>query len=184
MSQLFSHMSTNDLLEPYQSACKPNHGTETALLKVKNDILCALDNKKAVYLVLLDVSAAFDTIDFDVLNERLANSLLINGTVRSWIMSYLQGRNSHVSIAGNLSEPQTMNFGLPQRSVVGPGMFSYYTYPLGKIIQKHNLKYHIHREIVPPRETVAIARVAIAIVGRGGWGSLLYTVANENQMKA
>ena len=42
----------------------------------------------------------------------------------------------------------------------------------------------IHREIVPPRETVAIARVAIAIVGRGGWGSLPYTVANENQMKA
>ena len=87
MSQLFSHMSTSDLLEPYQSAYKPNHGTETALLKVKNDILCALDNKKAVYLVLLDLSAAFDTIDFDVLNERLANSLGINGTVRSWIMS-------------------------------------------------------------------------------------------------
>ena len=42
----------------------------------------------------------------------------------------------------------------------------------------------LHREIVPPRETVAIARVAIAIVGRGGWGSLPYTVANENQMKA
>ena len=42
----------------------------------------------------------------------------------------------------------------------------------------------IHREIVPPRETVAIAIVAIAIVGRGGWGSLPYTVANENQMKA
>ena len=42
----------------------------------------------------------------------------------------------------------------------------------------------VHREIVPPRETVAIARVAIAIVGRGGWGSLPYTVANENQMKA
>ena len=43
---------------------------------------------------------------------------------------------------------------------------------------------YIHREIVPPRETVAIATVAIAIVGRGGWGSLPYTVANENQMKA
>ena len=42
----------------------------------------------------------------------------------------------------------------------------------------------IYTEIVPPRETVAIARVAIAIVGRGGWGSLPYMVANENQMKA
>ena len=128
---------------PYQSAYKPNHGTETALLKVKNDIVCALDNKKAVYLVLLDLSAAFDTFDFDVLNEQLANSLGINGTVRSWIMSYLQGRNSQVSIAGNLSEPQTMDFGLPQGSVVGPGN---YTYPLGKTIQKHNLKYHIYAD--------------------------------------
>ena len=93
MSQLFSDMSTNDLLKPYQSAYKPNHGTQTVLLKMKNDILCALNNKKAVYLVLLDLSAAFDTIDFDILHERLANSLGINGTVRSWIMSYLQGRN-------------------------------------------------------------------------------------------
>ena len=132
MSQLFSHLSTNDLLEPYQSAYKPNHGTETALLKMKNDILCALINKKAVYLVLLDLSAAFDTIDFDVLNERLANPLGINGTVRLWIMSYFQGRNSQVS---NLSKPQKMDFGLPQGSVVGPGMFSYFTYLLGKIIQ-------------------------------------------------
>ena len=90
MSQLYSHVSTNELLEPYQSAHKPNHGTEMALLKVKNDILCSLDNKKAVYFVLLDISAAFDTIDFDILNERLANSLDINGTARSWILSYLQ----------------------------------------------------------------------------------------------
>ena len=48
----------------------------------------------------------------------------------------------------------------------------------------YDCKYGVHREIVPPRETMAIARVSIAIVGRGGWGSLPYTVANENQMKA
>ena len=147
MSQLFSHMSTNDLLEPYQSAYKPNHGTETALLKVKNDILAALDNKKAVYLVLLDLSAAFDTIDFDVLNERLANSLGINGTVRSWIISYLQGRNIQVSIAGNLSEPQTMDFGLPQGSVVSPGMFTYYTYPFKNITSNITYMQMIHNFI-------------------------------------
>ena len=146
MSQLFSHMSTQNLLEPYQSAYKPNHGTETALLKVNNDIPCALDNKKAVYIVLLDLSAAFDTIDFDILNGRLSNSLGIDGSVRTWILSYLQDRKSQVGIAGDLSEAQTMEFGLPQGSVVGPGMFSYYTYPLGKIIQKHNLKYHIYAD--------------------------------------
>ena len=105
-----------------------------------------IGQQKSCLSCTIGLSAAFDTIDFDVLNERLANSLGINGTVRSWIMSYLQGRNSQVSIAGNLSEPQTMDFGLPQGSVVGPCMFSYYTYPLGKIIQKHNLKYHIYAD--------------------------------------
>ena len=89
------------------------------------------------------LSAAFDTIDFGSLNERLSNALGMNGPVRSWILSYLHGRKSQVGIAGKFSEAQTMDFGLPQGSVVGPGMFSYYTYPLGKIIQKHNLKYHI-----------------------------------------
>ena len=96
--------------------------------------------------MLLDLSAAFDTIDFDILNERLSNSLGINGSVRTWILLYLQGRKSQVGIAGDLSNAQTMEFGLPQGSVVGPGMFSYYTYPLGKIIQKHNLKYHIYAD--------------------------------------
>ena len=57
------------------------------------------------------------------------------------------------------------------------------TQSLGFCISLHRQPL-LHREIVPPRETVAIARVAIAIVGRGGWGSLPYTVANENQMKA
>ena len=70
----------------------------------------------------------------------------IIGTVRSWILPFLQGRNSQVSVAGNLSKPQTMTFGLPQGSVVGPSMFSYYTYLLGKIIQKYNLKYHIYAD--------------------------------------
>ena len=101
---------------------------------------------KAAYLVLLDLSAAFDTFDFDILNGRLSNSLKIDGSVRTWILSYLQGRRSRVGIAGDLSEAQTMEFSLPQGSFVGPGMFSYYTYPLGKIIQKHNLKYHIYAD--------------------------------------
>ena len=146
MSQLFSPMSTNNFLEPYQSAYKPNHGTETALLNAKNDILCALGNKKAVYLVLLDLSEAFDTLDFDILNERLSNSLGIKGSVRTWILSYLQGRKSQVGIAGEFSEAREMDFGLLQGSVVDPRMFSYYTYPLGNIIQNHNQKYHIYAD--------------------------------------
>ena len=141
MSQLYDHMSSNELLDPYQSAYKPMHGTETALLKVKNDILCSLDNGKAVFLVLLDLSAAFDTIDYRILEDRLT-ALGVDGMANRWIMSYLQDRSSQVSISGEQSSKHTLKFGLPQGSVVGPGMFSYYTYVLGKIILRHNLKYH------------------------------------------
>ncbi len=146
MSQLYDHMSENQLLDPYQSAYKPKHGTETALLKVKNDILSSLDKHKAVFLILLDLSAAFDTIDYDILSHRLSQSLGITETTNKWIMSYLTERTSQVCISGQRSSKHTMDFGLPQGSVVGPGMFSYYTYPLGKIIQKHKLSYHIYAD--------------------------------------
>ena len=78
-------MSTNNLSQPYQSDYKPNHGTETLDHRLKNDIFCALDDKKAVCLVLLDLSAVFDTctFDFDILNQRLSNSLGIKRSVRT-----------------------------------------------------------------------------------------------------
>ena len=78
-------MSTNNLSEPYQSDYKPNHGTETLDHILKNDIFCALDDKKAVCLVLLDLSAAFDTctFDFDILNQRLSNHANSLGIKRS-----------------------------------------------------------------------------------------------------
>ena len=81
MSQLHTHMLDNELLDPYQSAYKPQHGTETALLKVKNEILCALDNRKAVFFILLDLSAAFDKVDFDIFDKRLTQCFGIHGNV-------------------------------------------------------------------------------------------------------
>ena len=62
--RLFDHLRDNDLLEPMQSAYKPCHSTETALLKAQNDILIDLDKDKGVFLALLDLSAAFDTVDY------------------------------------------------------------------------------------------------------------------------
>ena len=58
-------------MDPLQSAYKKGHSTETALLKVQNDILIDIDNKHVAMLVMLDLSAAFDTIDHRVLLNRL-----------------------------------------------------------------------------------------------------------------
>ena len=69
--RLTSHIVNHSLDEPLQSAYKPGHSTETALLKVTNDILLALDEKRDVFLVLLDLSAAFDTVNHTILLNRL-----------------------------------------------------------------------------------------------------------------
>ncbi len=110
MLQLFKHMSENQLLYPHQSAYKPNHGIETALSKVKNYILCALDTHRTVFLVL-DLSAAFDTIDFNIVDARLQHTLGANGTVRSWIMSCLHDHSSRVCVSVNFSSDRTAKFG-------------------------------------------------------------------------
>ena len=83
------HLSKNQLRECQQSAYRKFHSVETALLKVHNDIMCAVDSKKAVLLVLLDLSAAFDTIDHNVLIRRLTSNFGIQGSALSWFQSYL-----------------------------------------------------------------------------------------------
>ena len=80
LKQLSGHMTDNDLHTPSQSAYRPLHSTETALLKIQNDILISLDSSKGVILILLDLSAAFDTIDHGILLSRLESRIGVNGT--------------------------------------------------------------------------------------------------------
>ena len=102
-----------------QSAYKRFHSTETALLKIHNDIICNMDNGKVTALTLLDLSAAFDTIDHAILLERLYGHFGISGTVLQWFKSYISNRQQRVHIDGSLSCPQDLNFGVPQGSVLG-----------------------------------------------------------------
>ena len=141
------HMVKNNLLQPFQSAYKSNSSTETALLKVKSDIMSALDNQQAVFLVLLDLSAAFDTIDHSILLNRMSNVFGITGSVQKWFDSYLTDRTCKVKIATDFSDPQVLDFGLPQGSVIGPQAFSFYTHPLADIIKTHdNIKFHCYAD--------------------------------------
>ena len=71
--ELTSYTLNNDLREVFQSACKKLHSTETTLLRVQNDILRAIDSRRSVLLVLLDLSAAFDTVDHFILLQRLSH---------------------------------------------------------------------------------------------------------------
>ena len=83
-NQFVNHLKNNNLQEQFQSAYKPNHSTESALLCVSNDILRAIDQKNCVSLTLLDLSAAFDTIDHGILLDILKNDLGIHDTAFQW----------------------------------------------------------------------------------------------------
>ena len=92
-AQLVSHIESQGMMEAHQSAYCPSHSTKTALLKVKTDIIQALDNQEVACLILLDLSAAFDTIDHDILLNRLKSRFVVNGVALGWLMSYLKDRS-------------------------------------------------------------------------------------------
>ena len=94
--QLIAFLDKNDLYDQFQSGCRKNHSTETALLKVSNDILMAADSGECTVLVLLDLSAAFDSIDHNFLINRLHNLVGLSGAVLKWFTSYLSGRSFSV----------------------------------------------------------------------------------------
>ena len=145
-SQLHTYIEGNHLAEPLQSAYRIGHGTETALIKVQNDILCALDQQMAVYIVLLDLSAAFDTLDFDIMLERFQNRFGITGSALNWFDSYFRHRKYHVTIAGVDSVENELLYGAPQGSVIGPLSFVMYVRPLGDILRKHGVKFHMYAD--------------------------------------
>ena len=87
--QVHAHISEHDLYPLLQSAYRRGHSTDTALLKIYNDILMAMNRQEVVLLVLLDLSAAFDAVEYSVLLSRLCTSLGIRGTALEWFASYL-----------------------------------------------------------------------------------------------
>ena len=144
--QFVDHLKENDLYEIFQSAYKQLHSTETALLRVQNDILQAVDSEGGAILVLLDLSAAFDTIDHQKLLDVLDYSFGIRGDALRCFKLNLKDRTQTVQIGSSTSEPVTLKYGVPQGSVLGPILFTMYTTPLCNIIRHHNLDFHLYAD--------------------------------------
>ena len=114
--------------------------TETALLRVTNDLLRAIDQHQEAVLVYLDLSATFDTIDRGILLQRLTIRYGITSSALAWFTSYLKGRVQ--TIYCTLAEERALRFGVPQGSVVGPILFTMYSASLQDIITQHELNMY------------------------------------------
>ena len=136
-SQLNDHVSLNGLENVRQSAYKLGHSTESALLSIKNDVRLAFAKGEVTAVVLLDQSAAFDTIDHDTLLDSLSSWFSVSGVVLDWFKSYLSDHVQCIKIGSISSDAKKLLYGVPQGAVLGPIPFSLYTTPLSKVIQNH-----------------------------------------------
>src|SRR5437899_2372996 len=113
------------------------------ILSVCNTITNAMSHQRLTGLCMLDLSAAFDTIDHNILLERLSSWFGISGSVLNWFSSYLMGRTLSVKVQEYSSSPTNLNYGVPQGSVLGPILFNLYTTPLSSLISSHSLDHEL-----------------------------------------
>jgi hypothetical protein len=143
-SQLNVHL--DDYLSPYQSAFRSSHSVESALTHVSSSIFNYMDQGNDVFLILLDLSAAFDTIDHTLLLNILHERFKIRGTVLKWIKSYLQDRHFTVKVNGTFSEPFPLNVGVPQGSILGPVLFNCVMAELAATLSSLEVNFHIYAD--------------------------------------
>ena len=161
--RLVSYLQENDLMPVEQSAYRKNHSTETALLRVISDLLNSMDKQEVTLLGLLDLSAAFDCVDHDILLSRLERTFGIDGLALEWIRSFLADRTQQVAFRGQLSGILRLVFGVPQGSVLGPLLFLLYTAELLDIIKNEGLKAHSYADDTQVHVSTGAADVGTAV---------------------
>lgn len=145
-ARLCSHLESFPSLSRFQSAYRKFHSAETALLRVHNDLIMAMEHKQVSALVLLDLSAAFDTIDHNILTNRLKTCFGISESAIALLSSYLSCRTQSVIIGQHCSSNMPLLRGVPQGSVLGPLLFTLYTTPLSHVLDDASIKFHFYAD--------------------------------------
>jgi hypothetical protein len=142
LSRIKTHVCDSPNFSRNQSAFRTGHSTETALLKICDDLNVDFDDRKCNFLLSLDISAAFDTILHDKLLSRLQSDFGFTGMALQLLQSYLCNRQCYIAMGDSRSAPWACHQGVPQGSVLGPLLFSLYVSPISRIFAKFGVCYH------------------------------------------
>uniref|UniRef100_A0A8C6LEU9 Reverse transcriptase domain-containing protein n=1 Tax=Nothobranchius furzeri TaxID=105023 RepID=A0A8C6LEU9_NOTFU len=146
----------------------------------------ASDKNLVPVLVLLDLSAALDTIDHNVLVERLEHVVGIKGTALGWFKSYLSDRFHFVNVHDKSSSYSRVTYGVPQGSVLGP-IFTIYMLPIGKIIRQHGINFHCYADdtqlylSINPDEPNRLGRLQACLEDIKNWMTLNFLLLNQDK---
>ena len=183
LHKLLSHLQENNLSNPFQSAYRAGCSTETVLLRIVNDILSALDNDNISVLLLLDLSAAFDTLDHQILLSHLNSVLGIQSTALQWFHPYLSDRYQSTSVNNSSSSPSQLIYGVPQGSVLGPILFVLYTTPLSDIIANHSVNHQLFADDTQLQKSAPLNEVTSLTKELNAYTDNIKTWMTEIQLK-
>ena len=132
------------------------------MLCIHNDIVRAVDQKRIVALVLLDLSAAFDTVDHVTLLSVLQTRFGVDGEALMWFKSYLSDRFQTFQVSGAMSEPVAVDCSVPQGSVLGPIKLISYTEDVTSVFKKHGVRHHLYADDKQFHVDVPISNISTA----------------------
>ena len=148
LEQLNKHLYTNNLYPIYQSAYRLNYSCETTVIKIFDDIIANLNKNSYIVMAFLDFSAAFDTVDHQLLINKLEKNFGITGTALNWFRSYLDNRKFQVKINNTFSDLHNLKYGVPQGSILGPILYSLYVAEIEEIASSYNINVHVYADDV------------------------------------
>jgi hypothetical protein len=161
-ARFLKHADDYNLLPARQSAYRAHYSTETAVVSVHNDLVRAIDDGNVSILVLLDLSAAFDTVDHQTLVEVLNKRFGIDGTVLTWYRSYLADRTQTYLVGDKRSVTSSLTYGVPQGSVLGPQEFIAYTEDIATRLACRGVKHHLFADDKQAYAHTTVDKIATA----------------------
>ncbi len=153
-------------------------------------MFAAMDNQHVTLLVMLDLSAAFDTVNREMLLKKMEHDFGINGTVLNWFRSYIDGRKQGVIVKNTISEEVKVNCGVPQGSYLGPVLFGIYISSLCDVISQHLPNVHGYAddhqlyisfkpEPVSERESIKAMETGVSDVRK--WMLAIHLMINDSK---